>query len=364
MKIGDKFGQFYMVATMVIIVLIASFAIVINYSSQRIPPSFYYLGEEIEIESEKVIEYGLNNELDLNVLLENFTRTYSLNSDADNLYFVFGERESITLTGYQEFKSESILVDVGSGNQEVAFSEGIYKTETFENPNEVIILTAENIAYNITLNEGQNFYYIISKDINGEKYVTTNTLGIYSDAEPEGGEEEPEEELESGHRIIFLSSSQYKGDLGGLVGADLKCNNLAEDSNLEGTYMAWLSSSVVDARDRIPQGEGDLPYVRNDAQKTVIADNLNDLLDNTIDNPIRYNEKGVDEFSIDAWTGTDGDGTLYEAFLIGTCNSWTSSSFFNTARHGDSGKVNEGWTSDGIDDCNVHNRIYCIQIGE
>ena len=107
MKIGDKFGQFYMVATMVIIVLIASFAIVINYSSQRIPPSFYYLGEEIEIESEKVIEYGLNNELDLNVLLEaakfrhdNYNRKLSyidcigyLVAIKSNLKFLTGDRQ-------------------------------------------------------------------------------------------------------------------------------------------------------------------------------------------------------------------------------------------------------------------------------
>ena len=49
-----------------------------------------YAGRELSIESEKVLDYGLQNSLNLKSLMENFTKTYSNYSDADEIYFIFG----------------------------------------------------------------------------------------------------------------------------------------------------------------------------------------------------------------------------------------------------------------------------------
>jgi cysteine-rich repeat protein len=46
-------------------------------------------------------------------------------------------------------------------------------------------------------------------------------------------------------RIAFVSSKVYNGNLGGLAGADAKCQALAQAVGLPGTYMAWLSSSTA-----------------------------------------------------------------------------------------------------------------------
>ena len=43
--------------------------------------------------------------------------------------------------------------------------------------------------------------------------------------------------------IVFLDFSCYTGDLGGLEGADAKCQQAAEDAGLPGIYKAWLSSA-------------------------------------------------------------------------------------------------------------------------
>lgn len=45
-------------------------------------------------------------------------------------------------------------------------------------------------------------------------------------------------------KVVFLSSTHYKGgDIGGLVGADAKCQTHAESVSLAGTFKAWLGVS-------------------------------------------------------------------------------------------------------------------------
>lgn len=39
---------------------------------------------------------------------------------------------------------------------------------------------------------------------------------------------------------VFVSSKAYPADIGGVVGADVKCQSLAETAQLGGTWMAWL----------------------------------------------------------------------------------------------------------------------------
>src|SRR5690242_15690863 len=42
-------------------------------------------------------------------------------------------------------------------------------------------------------------------------------------------------------RRVFVTSKTYQGTLGGLAGADMECQKLADAANLGGTWMAWLS---------------------------------------------------------------------------------------------------------------------------
>ena len=128
----------------------------------------------MSIESEKVIDYGINNNEDIKALLKNFTKTYSLYSEAENLYFIFGNRGSITLSGYQKLNSGTIAIYAGSGNQELTLSKGVYKSMELINPQENIKVTVNEIGYDFSLKSGENFYFIISKELEGEIYIITN----------------------------------------------------------------------------------------------------------------------------------------------------------------------------------------------
>src|SRR5438067_1391069 len=92
------------------------------------------------------------------------------------------------------------------------------------------------------------------------------------------------------NKVVFVTSQIYTAALGGLAGADAKCQSLATGAGLTGTYKAWLSSSSVDARDRLTHSA--IPYVLSD-RTTVVADNWSDLVDGSLKHAIDKTETGA-----------------------------------------------------------------------
>jgi hypothetical protein len=122
------------------------------------------------------------------------------------------------------------------------------------------------------------------------------------------------------------------GNLGGLSGADAYCQTLAEAAGSSGrTWRAYLSTSSVNARDRI----GDGPWYN--AAGEMIAANVAALHgDNNLDGETALNEQGelpnylvgdpptpaAEPLQHDILTGTNEDGTANAM----TCNNWTDGS--------------------------------------
>jgi hypothetical protein len=115
------------------------------------------------------------------------------------------------------------------------------------------------------------------------------------------------------------------GELGGLAGADAYCTSLAEAAGVTGrTWVAYLSTSTENARDRIGTG----PWVN--AKGVTIAESVEALHGdgNNISKETALNEKGEvvngrgDEPNRhDILTGSLPDGTAAPE----TCEDWTSS---------------------------------------
>src|SRR5882757_1760525 len=121
------------------------------------------------------------------------------------------------------------------------------------------------------------------------------------------------------------------GDLGGLEGADLQCQSLAQAAGAGGkTWHAYLSTqgqAGVNAKDRIGNG----PWFN--AKGVQIASNIADLHNNNKINK----ETGLDERGMavkgrgdtpnqhDMLSGTQQDGTAVPGSDDATCSNWTSS---------------------------------------
>ena len=90
------------------------------------------------------------------------------------------------------------------------------------------------------------------------------------------------------HQIVFVTSDTYDGDLGGLVGADAKCQALADAAGLDGTFRAWLSDDAESPSTRFTQSTD--PYWLVDG--TVVADSWADLIHGSIAHAIDLDEAG------------------------------------------------------------------------
>ena len=158
--------------------------------------------------------------------------------------------------------------------------------------------------------------------------------------------------MEEPNLVFVTSSSVPVGSIGGLAGADAICTEHARDANLAGTYVAWLSDSNTDARDRL---EGARGWVRRDGR--VFADRVEDIVEGNIFNPVYLDENGT-EVRSNVVTGTEAGGTASPD----TCSDWTSEGGAESFHRGVSHHVHPSWTSRQEIPCSQNARLYCFGI--
>jgi len=173
-------------------------------------------------------------------------------------------------------------------------------------------------------------------------------------------------------RVTFVTSGTFNGDLKtaghgstGLNGADKLCQQAAEsDESIvpPGEYIAWISTSTLNAMDRLTPLVDD-GYVLPD-RTTIIAASKSDLLNGSILNSINQDEKGAARSSNNAWTGTRFDGSsLTDASPAETCNDWTAPSGINGAKgiYGNTRLEQMQWSDAGTLPCGNEVHLYCFQ---
>lgn len=161
---------------------------------------------------------------------------------------------------------------------------------------------------------------------------------------------------------VFVTSVRYSGDLGGLAGADAKCQALADKSGLQGIFKAWLSVGGPGPADRFEHG---LPIQRVD--NTPVAPNLDALLaDEALLAPIDLTEGGVEvpsgagcsESGL-AWTNLRADGSALGA---AHCDHWTSPAGSAPKEVGRADLADKQWSATPCEvSCSSLLRLYCFQ---
>ena len=161
-------------------------------------------------------------------------------------------------------------------------------------------------------------------------------------------------------KIVFVTSATYDGDLGGLSGADAKCQALAQGAGLSGTYKAWLSDSVTSASSRLTHAS--VPYILVNGD--VVATDWTNLLAPPTDllHPISIDEIGV-AVGGDAWTNSTASGQPIYAMLYYTCNDWWNSLNPGYGSVGSAHSTWPAWTQAvGFPaDCASNNHLYCFE---
>lgn len=137
-----------------------------------------------------------------------------------------------------------------------------------------------------------------------------------------------DDEIEKEEASFFITSTGL-GDganLGGLIGADAHCKNLASAfGGSDKEWRAYLSSSDTDARDRIGSGpwhnvKGEL--IASDVNELHAKNNL-DKLTVLNEHAMMVNGRGDTPNRHDILTGSDLNGTRFSKGDT-TCSDWTS----------------------------------------
>ncbi|MBA7615526.1 hypothetical protein ES703_22807 [subsurface metagenome] len=174
-KRGDKTGQFYLISAIILATLVIGIVTISNYSRKESNLKLHDIKEEIQIESAHVLDYGLYNKLSeagLYTLLLTFTTDYINYQGKDkDLYFVFGDQNNITVTGYQGTKKQ---VSVSSGSSQATItSEAGEFTGGIAPGTDTVVLSIDDALYEFDLNSGENFYFILSQKVNKGEYIIT-----------------------------------------------------------------------------------------------------------------------------------------------------------------------------------------------
>jgi hypothetical protein len=158
--------------------------------------------------------------------------------------------------------------------------------------------------------------------------------------------------------LVFLSSIRYTADLGGLAGADAKCQGLAEAAGLPGTYKAWLSDRTSAPASRFVPSPGPYRLVNG----TTIAGEWGDLMDGALRAPIDVTETGGGPSSLPlVWTNTNTDGTTWGESVGEHCANWSTDAPTSNGRGGVATRSDSGWTARFGNPCASRYHLYCFQ---
>lgn len=154
---------------------------------------------------------------------------------------------------------------------------------------------------------------------------------------------------------VFVTSTTYNGNLGGLAGADSKCQARADTANLGGTWKAWLSDGTGSPSSRFVQSNQ--AYKRMDG--VTIANNWADLTDGSLKNPINVTELGT-TLNWMTWSNTTSFGLLLGG---NSCDRW-SQAIRGFGAVGVSSAVDKNWTFDislEATSCDSTLPLYCFE---
>jgi len=172
--------------------------------------------------------------------------------------------------------------------------------------------------------------------------------------------------LEATERKVFVTSEKYTGgEIDGIAGAFSKCQTLADDAGLSGTFFPWLSSSTYWPAKDFDKSGG--PFFNT--KGGIVANDWQDLITaggSGCGSGCFLNREIIDENRVgtrdEVWTGTDVNGMPAMPDGYSFCNDWTSNNRTSSAIIGKGDRSGQTWTDYGFGErCDTRLRIYCFE---
>jgi WD40 repeat protein len=160
-------------------------------------------------------------------------------------------------------------------------------------------------------------------------------------------------------RTVFVTGVSFNGNLGGITGADAKCQAEADGPASivpSGNYLAWISDGTDSPNTRFTKSSH--PYLLPGGAK--IADDFTNLTSGSILHAIDIDPTGRPLGMTYYWTGTNADGTTVGDHL--TCDGWKADPVANF--RGFIGSIRGGssrWSKAFPFECSRFYRLVCFQ---
>lgn len=182
------------------------------------------------------------------------------------------------------------------------------------------------------------------------------------------------ESVRSRGHLLFITSTFYNGNLGGLTGADAKCQEHADASAIfkeagaegaGGPWVAILGDSQKNANTRIvgstEAGVYRMSMAPNSEVFQPLAADVAALWQTTSLNLLSYpniTENRTIVSSNLAWTGASADGGPQSMGFY--CEDWTTSEFMPRGGNGAANKADPTYIAGSPANCNNSLHLYCI----
>ncbi|MDD3021467.1 MAG: hypothetical protein PHX61_10910, partial [Alphaproteobacteria bacterium] len=169
---------------------------------------------------------------------------------------------------------------------------------------------------------------------------------------------------------VFVRNAANNGDMGGVVGADTRCQSSATTAGLGGTWKAILSETSENswAVNRVGYDWSELQLV--DGTTVIYAPSLWETATQSLLNPINRNENGSLLTARRVWSATKDDGKPVNTSATSNlhCQNWSSSAYSNQGGQkvlGYSGTTGASWIYGSFQDysCydNTNYSLFCIE---
>lgn len=174
--------------------------------------------------------------------------------------------------------------------------------------------------------------------------------------------------VNSGYVRMFVTSTTYDGNLGGIAGADAKCQARAAAASLGGTWKAIISDSTTSAKSRMTNRtkpvfnlagflvwNPSVPLMFSSDSSTTTGAPPWGTAANLANEP-EITELGT-TVSTSVWTGSYSTGLVYGTH----CSNWTSNSSGVSGGYGNPAYKTTNWILQGSVACSNSYRLYCLE---
>ncbi|MCA9487507.1 MAG: hypothetical protein KC516_00945 [Nanoarchaeota archaeon] len=163
-------GQFYFIAAIIVVLAVIGFVTIANFSKTTHDRELSELKQELDIEIEYLFEYlTYNPSVIPSTIYEDFIDNYVEEIGNRNIIFIYGTQGDMRIRGYKYY--ESYLSYSADDNEGIQFSGTPQSINQGTSASTSITINYNGNDYKFDLKEGQNFYYLITKEYKGEKQI-------------------------------------------------------------------------------------------------------------------------------------------------------------------------------------------------